>query len=202
MCHEAFKVSFIQAVSMATSRLGTNYFVDLQGFKINRKFVLKELSIVSEHEDKVHNFIFKPPFSWENLSQEDRSQSIWLRTFYHGFSWKSGVVPYDNIPEILNTLLSYEDAVVYVKGYEKIGWLNWVWLCKGGRSATLGRRTVHIENIEELGCPTFTPEQFEDTDRYRVCGKHRSVKNCAHQKVLLMKDWYKNTFKQLNPENE
>lgn len=193
-----FRISTSQ---LATMDEQTNcYFLDVQGFKIDEKFVLKELAVVSEHLDKVHHFIFKPPFSWQKLNEEDRIETLLYRSFYHGFTWNSGTIPYSSIPGILNGLLAHEDAVVYVRGWDRMISLETVWSLEG---ESMGKKSVRVENIENLGYSQITDERtggYDIPDSWPdswpdTCGKHPGVRHCAYQKVLVMKDWYKNNIK-------
>lgn len=99
--------------------------VDLQGFKRSlNEFVFKEVAILAAQDDAVPTvYYYQPPCSWGSLSAESKSSNIWLKYNLHGLSWDNGKVPYDKLHDTLEVAL--KDATkIYVKGFEKMRWLQ------------------------------------------------------------------------------
>lgn len=161
-------------------------FVDLQGFVVNKHFVLKELciSITPPRTDDLrgapkHHYIFGPPFPYKFVNSACKRGIIWLTTFKHGFYWNDGVMPYNRIDRAIDPLRS-SDLIIYVKGVEKLVWLKEI----------CAEENIDCRNIEEIGC------NFRLIDRASKnlnCGHHRHMnKNCALQSVTLIENWFYN----------
>jgi len=96
-------------------------YCDLQGFFVEGEFIIKEFALLGCDGD-THHFIFKQPFPINTLTKKDKKTVAWLQT-YHGFSWNSGTIPYNMVWNLLNLSLgSY--YTIYVKGEQKVGWLQ------------------------------------------------------------------------------
>lgn len=100
------------------------YVVDVQGFKASlNEFVFKEVAILRLEEDATPSiFLFKPPYSWTQLLQKNKSENRHLERNFHGLSWRSGEIPYEELSSALHAIL--DDAEIYVKGLEKVEWLR------------------------------------------------------------------------------
>jgi len=57
-------------------------FVDLQGFFVNNKFIVKEVAVLKQGTILTH-YIFTSPVSWKFLTRSDRSCASWLSAYYH-----------------------------------------------------------------------------------------------------------------------
>ncbi|KYN21798.1 hypothetical protein ALC57_05824 [Trachymyrmex cornetzi] len=68
-------------------------FVDLQGFIINKKFIVKEVAVLRGGTILTH-YIFSHPMPWHFLTRFDKSCASWLSTYHHGLRWDDGMVPY------------------------------------------------------------------------------------------------------------
>ena len=106
---------------MISFRFKMEYIVDVQGFKgcNEKEFIFKKVAIISLEEDATPSvFLFQPPLSWSYLSAKQKSENIWLENNYLGMLWSSGEIPYEQVPDILNNVLT--NAVkIYVKGVQK-----------------------------------------------------------------------------------
>ena len=102
------------------------YIVDVQGFKgcNEKEFIFKEVAIISLEEDATPSvFLFQPPLSWNYLTAKQKSENRWLENNYLGMMWSSGEIPYEEVPDTLNNVLT--NAVkIYVKGVQKREWLR------------------------------------------------------------------------------
>lgn len=171
------------------------YFADLQGFTVDGKFYLKELSILectisrpcgsAEIEDaqdkRHHHHIFKPPFEWKKLEVEDRKRALWLKCFHHGFSWNDGDTEYSEIETTINTILKNKpgNVEVYVKGGRKVEWFHY-----------FTRGKFVCTNIENIGCCANLRVLVGDEALERShCQSHDKSLLCAQQIVDSMHYW-------------
>lgn len=157
-------------------------FVDLQGFSVNKQFVLKEISFSissshTNHTPSEYHYIYKPPFAWKFVSDACKRGIIWLTVFHHGFYWNDGVIPYTLIDKTIEPLRN-PNLTIYVKGAQKVEWLK----------AILNANHIHFHNIEDIGCDI----RLSSNQSCRVrCGEHKhKAKHCALQSVRLLESWY------------
>lgn len=96
--------------------------VDVQGFKISDKeFSPKELA--SYNGNVMSHYIFRAPFPLSTLPLPLQQQAKWVSNNHHCIEWDEGFTPVHLFPKILQRLV--RDAhVVYVKGYEKVKFLQ------------------------------------------------------------------------------
>lgn len=153
------------------------YIVDVQGFrKPVNEFVVKELAIVPLNSHlKPLTFLFKPPASWRRLTVKYRSENLWLERNYHGLSWSSGDIAYEELENVLKTVL-HNASIVYVKGAEKKQWLE--------------KFNFYVLDMGEMGFPSLQKLKYDILEP--LCPHHKLAykANCAHRNVLLMKKFY------------
>lgn len=170
----------------ATSK---HFVVDLQGFIEFKNLILKELCILEYSNDRrinvvnkeFHHFIFKPPFEWKQLNQNAQSQALWLKCFYHGFSWNHGEIEYSEIESVLRKTLTKETntPVVYVKGAEKVEWFN---------HFTIGN--FECINLDGLGCAlNLSNLEQKKWFTHQHCRKHDTSLHCALQNADILHNW-------------
>lgn len=165
-------------------------FADLQGFIVNKQFVLKELcfSLTSSTpssftgEFPVYHFVFKEPFAYKFVSDACKRGIIWSTIFQHGFYWTDGNVEYKQIDHSVEPLRS-PNLTIYVKGTQKVAWLRNI----------LNSDHIDCRNIEDIGC------NFRLSDQHGSCrmncGQHKQkVKICALRNVRLLEEWYDNNI--------
>lgn len=97
------------------------FFVDIQGFVVEDKFVLKELAILECDADparnycstsethRTHHYLFKPPFEYAKLDARDRRSALLAKCFRHGLSWESGQTEYNQYQRIIREILTAEN---------------------------------------------------------------------------------------------
>lgn len=90
--------------------------VDMQGFVIDDKFFVKELSI--SNGKQVEHFLFKPTTNYSKLSRSDKRTVNYLEKKIHGIKYSSGCVEYADLGTILQNYLT-DFEVVYVSGHQK-----------------------------------------------------------------------------------
>ena len=153
------------------------YVLDVQGFKqpVN-EFVVKELAIVPLSGNvKPVVFTFKPPTPWCRLSAKYKSQNCWLERNYHGLSWSSGELPYEELENVLCSSL-HDASIVYVKGLEKKQWLE--------------QYNLNAYDMSDMRCPSLQRLKFDVLEQLCLHHKFAYKANCAHRNVLLLRKFY------------
>lgn len=160
-------------------------FVDLQGFFVGMKFVVKEVAVLRKGTVLAH-YIFTYPLPWNLLTKSDKSCASWLIANHHGLRWEDGNVPYGMAKRLITSAVlgTEEDdetsTLVYVKGCQKREWL--VDLLEN-----LARENLIIETLDADYEDIESLNNLDVTNTIR-CGKH--VKNCALQNVLKIFSWW------------
>lgn len=144
-------------------------FVDLQGFKHEKDFILKEFALLNSTEQE--HIIAQPPFEFHWLSSADQGQARWLERNYHGFSWDEGTLPYgEALATMVSCLKKKEGEDIYVKGLQKKIWLQ--------------KFDIFPLNIEDIGCDMKVCNLRSGWH----CWLHYGV--CAMRNVFHMKNWF------------
>ena len=153
-----------------------HYIVDIQAFKrhLNR-VVFKEVAVLALEADAEPSvFLFKPPFTWEDLSPEFQSSNKWLSNCFHGLSWKSGDIPYETVHQVLEKAL-INCHIIFVKGLEKKEWV---------REVLPGK---FVYNVEGYRCPAL--RKLPPVEDF-YCVNHATEESiCAAGNVFKLKDW-------------
>jgi len=97
-------------------------FVDLQGFIVGKRFVLKEVAVLKKGSVLSH-YIFASPLPWNLLRKFEKS------CFLVG--------------------IEDDDALIFVKGYQKLMWLKDM-LESDARDTTIETLDADYEDIESL----------------------------------------------------
>ncbi|KYN16533.1 hypothetical protein ALC57_11194 [Trachymyrmex cornetzi] len=66
-------------------------FVNLQGFIIGKKFVMKEVAVLRRGAILPH-YIFKCPIPWSFLTKSEKYCVSWLSAYHHGLQWEDGMI--------------------------------------------------------------------------------------------------------------
>ncbi|KYM94037.1 hypothetical protein ALC62_15351 [Cyphomyrmex costatus] len=152
-------------------------FVDLQGFVVDKKFIVKEVAVLRRGTVITH-YIFSCPMPWNLLTRSDKSCASWLSAYHHGLRWEDGMVPYSMAKRLITEAVTEGDeALIYVKGFEKRQWLANILDCDNAIVETLD---MHYEDVESL-------RNIDACNTIR-CGRH--AKNCALQNVFKIFNWW------------
>lgn len=145
------------------------YIVDIQGFQLtNKSFVAKEVAVCTLHSGQIAHFVLQPP-----LNQYPDSKSQWyLQSYHHGIEWDRGFVPYENLKNLLEDIITEDDKVL-CKGLEKCLFLQ-----------NLLQR--HITNLDTMACPKLAKLR----EKKVKCVFHNGEYfNCALQNVTVLRLW-------------
>jgi hypothetical protein len=162
-------------------------FVDLQGFTVKNRFVVKEVAVLKKGTILSH-YIFASPVPWKFLTRSEKSCASWLIAYHHGLRWNDGMVPYSVAKHLITTAVTEDDkdgaTLVYVKGLEKRDWLLDMLECDNAIVETLDEHYEDVESLNNL-----------DARNTIRCGKH--AKNCALENVFKIYNWWSQRQKQL-----
>lgn len=147
-------------------------FLDIQGFRNNGDFILKELAFVSYDGDVIAHHLFQAPFSFSLLSDKDKITNSWLSSNYHFLPWYSGTVKYTKLPLIIEEIAQKYDTV-YVKGKEKLNFLK-VYFPYG----------CNVVDLEEYGCPSLL--SLSRKSQPTCIKQHRY---CALSICMRLREW-------------
>ncbi|KYN17529.1 hypothetical protein ALC57_10178 [Trachymyrmex cornetzi] len=154
-------------------------FVDLQGFIVNKKFIVKEVAVLKQGAVLTH-YIFTSSVPWKFLTRSDRSCASWLSAYHHGLQWEDGMIPYSEAKRLITAAVFEDYAIVYVKRREKLTWL-WNLLLDDERER------MHIETLDTV-CEDMKSLATLDVANTIRCGQH--IKICALQNVFKIYNWW------------
>lgn len=145
------------------------FIVDVQGFCAQKKFIVKEIAILSRDGAQVYHNIIKPPFPWCELHAKYKSQAIWLYHNHHGLTWSDGYTNYSEfilkLPDILQ-----KATKIFVKGDLKEEFLLTLHL------------TANIVNVDNQ-------TSLKDCISIKRCLFHTEPFLCALNNVYNIKKW-------------
>lgn len=159
--------------------------VDVQGFYLNNKFIVKELSI-SIDDSQVQTFIIKPPLQYSSLTPKEKASIDWLYNHHHGLKWKDGDSTLSNIMDYYITHVKDNNFIYYVKGLEKIKWIQ-----------NIFKDDINFYNLDDLNCPNLKT-LYKNDKSINVCSYHRKYCICAEKNVILLRKFIKSN---INKEN-
>lgn len=147
-------------------------FVDLQGFNLNKEFIIKEFAYSTNDYTQV--FLVKPPYAFSRLSENEKKQVRWLEKNY-GILWSEGYIDYREFRRIIVSHL--KDKKIFVKGPEKALWIRDLY------------SDCTIIELERKGYPNFKYlyEKYCTNDSTYNCVYHK--KKCALKHVICIKKW-------------
>ncbi|KYN10029.1 hypothetical protein ALC57_17844, partial [Trachymyrmex cornetzi] len=157
-------------------------FVDLQGFIVGNKFIVKEVAVLRKGAILSH-YIFTCSMSWSFLTKSEKYCVSWLSAYHHGLQWEDGTIPYSMVKRLITmAVIGVEEcddnkALVYVKGREKREWLADILDSDNLIIETLDADYKDIDSLHNL-----------DVTNTMRCGKH--IKNCALQNVFKIHNWW------------
>lgn len=157
--------------------------MDLHSFtNANDKFVLKQFSMMSIHDEEAESYEFtvKAPCSWEELTPKARYFNSFQTRLIHGISWDSGTMTYKVAKKRIHRLLR-DAQTVFVRGSEEKKWL----------SRILSPTTIIID-LEELHCPAPIDLHriYSGNIKYRLGHTvRRKIFLSTSHNVKLLKRW-------------
>lgn len=163
--------------------MSTMIVLDMQGFVINKEFIVKELAASNGYQ--IYHFIFKPPIDFKMLSNKDQTSVRYLERFHHGIQYSGGFVNYEDLDNIICEILSGVDTV-YVKGHQKYDLLK-----KISRSRTI------IINLEDQNLEKFE-KQTPECMAHRSDSKSCSINNCRKLFKWLIDNKWNGVFNDRN----
>ncbi|KYN26858.1 hypothetical protein ALC57_03759 [Trachymyrmex cornetzi] len=164
-------------------------FVDLQGFIVGKKFIVKEVAVLRKGAILSH-YIFTCPMPWSFLTKSEQYCASWLSAYHHGLQWEDGMIPYNMVKRLITmAVIGVEEsddnnALIYVKGHEKREWLAEILDSNNLTIETLDTDYKDIDSLHNL-----------DVNNTMRCGKH--VKNCALQNVFKIHNWWSQRQKKM-----
>lgn len=97
-------------------------FVDVQGYLIKGRFVVKEFAVMSDKRNVFH-CVFKCPLPWNRLNDTEK-EHVRRSTVHHGLDWSfNGDVEFKNYKRLMVDILSFRDKI-QVNGHTKRAWLR------------------------------------------------------------------------------
>lgn len=169
---------------VVASNMSEICFIDVQGFKLNNKFILKEFYLHTHCTNISYHAIVDSPCPFYELNGIHRRQVNWLTDCYHGIKWDVGDISFTQFLRDIKLLLI--GKTILCKGVEKAKWIRDI--CK----------YIPVENFincEDLDCNMRLRETFKDIDCIKFCERHTGKKNksdyvCAVNNVMKLKRWY------------
>lgn len=168
-------------------------FIDLQGFIVKKEFIVKEVAILRQGAELAH-YIFRPPISWNLLTDGDRRTVNWLFRNHHGLDWNAGEIDYSQAHNLIATAihgvgkrrwdyLTNRIIHIYVKGLQKKTWLQQL---LGSCTSQYNIKTMEDE-FQDIG-----RLQNLDNDQTLRCVHHRYVQTCcAQENVMTVYSWWR-----------
>lgn len=149
--------------------------MDLQGFRgADKKFIPKEVAIISADGNRIETLLIEPPEIYSTLPTAVKKEVSYLEKHHHGLPWGSGYVNFEEFRlEVKRVLQSFE--TVYVKGDEKRRILSFL--------------KQPVVNLEQFGCPPL--RELKRRKKAVQCMSHTIESPvCALENVLILSDWY------------
>lgn len=140
--------------------------LDLEGFMIENKFVVRELGYYAWTGDH-GRMAFYPPMTWNELSPKDRKTVWFVKYHVHGLTFspmrEEQAHPQSLLtPTLLSLYESFKTEKLNVVAY------------KGGRVEMDLLNSLHIPsvNLESYGCPRFDSLLSTIVEPLPNCGFH------------------------------
>lgn len=163
--------------------------MDMDGFRVNKKFICKELSYIETSGNKPISYRFKVGDFCE-LSKDDKEQACFCRDRIHGLQFEdydSDLEQYE-VEEIkfslslrgetFSQLIASKDGLDELDVFRKLNIANYF-------------------NLEDLKCPKFEVLVSQNKTLKMDCGFHsellnKKVVHCPMYEVLCFNKWYNN----------
>jgi len=98
--------------------------IEFQAFRgNNNEFIIKELVFLDLQTLVVFPFLFKPPFSFNKLTNKAKKTNKWLMRNFHHIEWCDGFTTYNSLESVMQHFCS-EFTSIYTRGLEKCNWVQ------------------------------------------------------------------------------
>lgn len=158
------------------------YIIEIEGFKLTKKFIVKEITIRNLQREMQH-FLVKSPFSFDKLSYLEKRTVKYCESNLHLIHWRAGNTSFGVLKNYLQSNLTNESEV-YIKGAEKVNVLR----------NELGL-TCTITDVNQIEPCTWLSWKVDLSDvRKRTsfvpCPLyfHRDIVHCTNLKVQLISE--------------
>ena len=97
-------------------------FVDLQGFIVGKKFIVKEVAVL--RKGAILSLIFLcVPWTFLTNSKKYCASRLSFLTYHHGLQWEDTIAKRLITMAVIGAEENNDKALIYVKGCEKREWL-------------------------------------------------------------------------------
>ena len=160
--------------------------LDMDGFTVNKKFLCRELGVISTTEETATSYHFDIGIDWSDLSPKDKKTCAYVRRHIIKLplTARRGSLPLSNLKAIVN------DFYDSVKKTEKS-----VLAYKGGcvEKNMLNELKIPAVNLESFACPK-AERLFGKLPWITTCGQHDGTdphKHCPKTEVEAYAAWFK-----------
>jgi len=98
-------------------------FLDLQGFIVNKKFIVKEVAMLKRETILTHYIFYEFRTKFLEIFDKIRQVLHFLVDCTMDCNGKmipyNGIVPYNEMKRLITMAIFEDDVIVYVKGHEK-----------------------------------------------------------------------------------
>lgn len=160
--------------------------IDLEGFFIQQKFVVRELGYTTRRGESGSLF-FAPPMAWDQLNPKDQRATAFTTRHIHGLPFmpspEEQALPQDQLHATLRDLhLRYGTPRHHVVAY------------KGGQVERDLLRSLHIPrmDLERMGCPK-TGNIVKRNIELWGCG-HHPAQHCGQADAFAYWTWWRTIY--------
>ena len=159
--------------------------IDMDGFKINKKFHCKELGTLRMDKEVAVSWHFDIGIEWTDLTYKDKKACMYLTKYIHKLpfhtTWSESTLPLSHLDDIVKDF--YNDI-----GQRMIAY-------KGGNIERDLLKKLNIPgiNLEDYGCPK-AESLFNKQVWLETCGQHIGTdpyKHCPKTEVEAFGFWVK-----------
>lgn len=130
----------------------------------NGQYFAKEVSILRTGSVMPDLYFFKSPYPQEELQLKYKLQNEFNFKNINGLKWNSGIIDYNELPNLLSTLASFK---IYVKGLEKKQFIQ-KYLSK---SKIINLNIPKLSELENF----YTSCKIHNADHHLRCAVQNSV---------------------------
>jgi hypothetical protein len=104
------------------SKMSSTWYIDFEGYRLDNKYIVKEISILNKDTLECYNYFVKSP---RRIPLPPNTQTIQYQFKRHNLRWKFG--DYSFLQAISHIILKVKRDTVWAKGTEKVKFLQ-TWL--------------------------------------------------------------------------